>query len=235
MRILRRHGSEEGSDDDNPPPSTLPAEPTLECAPQSATTTEGEDTSSDKLVKELAGEHSNTPEVEREGVVVVDNATLHQFGCSSIEDILTRLPAPLPTLSHRNRCSLTFPHPRFEGDDFELRVDYQNVALEYCFNGGNNDSVLGFVRVRNLAYYKHVFVRFTRNDWATFEDVQAQFVSTEQEGHNDRFIFELPVNPELGPCIGFAICYSVNGQDYWDNNDNENYRINVMHRVNEAN
>ncbi len=63
--VLRRHGSKEGSDDDNPPPSTLPAEPSLECAPQSATTTEGDDTSSDELVEELARENSNAPEVER--------------------------------------------------------------------------------------------------------------------------------------------------------------------------
>ncbi len=148
----------------------------------------------------------------------------------SIEDVLSRLPAPQlrPSTISRDRCScsFTFPHPLFEEDDFQLRVDTHNVMLEFCVHGGNTDTVTGYVRVRNLAFHKYVGARFTRDGWATWKEVPAVFLKSDEEGHTDRFVFELPVgHSSQGSCIEFAVHYCVNGREYWDNNNEDNYKI----------
>ncbi|GCB80035.1 protein phosphatase 1 regulatory subunit 3D-like [Scyliorhinus torazame] len=117
-----------------------------------------------------------------------------------------------------------FINPK-EDVNFEERVNRQKVCLEAV-----TDSELiisGTILVINLAYHKEVTVRYTCSDWNLFADVPALFESS-IEGKSDRFTFtlNLPIHAlKPGSCVQFAIKYTVNGIDFWDNNDNNNYRM----------
>ncbi len=56
--------------------------------------------------------------------------------------------------------------------------------------------------------------------------MKAIFLKSDEEARTDRFVFELPVEHGCpGTCIDFAVHYCVNGRDYWDNNNENNYGI----------
>lgn len=77
-----------------------------------------------------------------------------------------------------------------------------------------------FIRVANLAYEKHVTVRWSNDKWATFQDKDATF-STSLNRESDMFEFVLPFQEE----IEFAAPYQVDGIEVWDNNAGGNYQF----------
>ncbi|XP_078092459.1 uncharacterized protein LOC144508431 [Mustelus asterias] len=117
-----------------------------------------------------------------------------------------------------------FTNPK-EGVNFDERVIRQKVCLEAVTD---TELVLsGTILVLNLAYHKEVIVRYTCSDWDVFTDVPALFESS-IEGKTDRFTFTLNLSVHVlkpGSCVQFAIKYTVNGIDFWDNNDSNNYRM----------
>ncbi|XP_070574156.1 protein phosphatase 1 regulatory subunit 3C-like [Ptychodera flava] len=86
-------------------------------------------------------------------------------------------------------------------------------------------SVKANVRVANIAFEKSVKVRFTITDWATHYDLPARYVDNSNDGHTDKFTFEiaLPRDFVIGCRLEFAVKYEVDGQTYWDNNSDDNY------------
>lgn len=89
-------------------------------------------------------------------------------------------------------------------------------------------AVLGLIRVKNIAFNKKVTVRYTMNGWETYRDIWADYVSSSADKSTDKFTFRIPTFSWLfeDKCdIEFALCYRVNGVEYWDNYDDENYRI----------
>ena len=112
--------------------------------------------------------------------------------------------------------------PLFNDDDIDLRVTRQKVILEYCIHGHNN-ALTGVIRVHNICYHKHVFIRVTQDQWKSFKDITAEYTSS--EGLNDRFEFSYDVvtGDSTGNELQFAICYQSQAGEFWDNNDNENY------------
>ena len=114
-----------------------------------------------------------------------------------------------------------FHQPSFREEDFELLVKRNKVSLEFCL--WNEDSISGFVNVANLGFQKAVFVRATANQWETWEDIPAEFLSSDAELERDRFTFSLPFETQ----VEFAIAYTVQGMTFWDNNKGNNYFITV--------
>jgi protein phosphatase 1 regulatory subunit 3A/B/C/D/E len=113
-----------------------------------------------------------------------------------------------------------------------------------------NSVILVSIKVKNLGLEKRVFARCTDNDWQTFADLPAQYVGgVDNLGYEyDRFCvavrrpattpsgmisaertvaepMDLRRMPVAAATVEFAICYQVNGQTYWDNNEFANYRI----------
>jgi hypothetical protein len=105
-------------------------------------------------------------------------------------------------------------------------------------------------KVQNLAYNKVVGVRWTDNNWATYTNSAASYELTNADGTErwgvdvkpagwvDYTRFGNPtwknvttgaVNsiPTGGQKIKFAIYYTVNGVTYWDNNNGQNYELNI--------
>lgn len=83
---------------------------------------------------------------------------------------------------------------------------------------------LGSVHLRNLAFQKEVFIRYTTDDWVSYKDANATYAATESSGlERWGFSLELPVSAQH---IEFAIGYKVAGATYWDNNLlRRNYRF----------
>lgn len=89
-------------------------------------------------------------------------------------------------------------------------------------------AILGLIRVKNIALKKEITVRYTSNNWKTHRDIWADYVSSSADKSTDKFTFRISIYSWLfeDKCdVEFALCYKVNGAEYWDNNDGVNYGI----------
>ncbi|KAJ2783671.1 Protein phosphatase 1 regulatory subunit 3B [Coemansia javaensis] len=103
------------------------------------------------------------------------------------------------------------------------------VVLEDVWLAGQ--AVCGTIKVHNLAFEKHVFVRATTDDWRSAADTPATFkrVVSGADGCRpglDRFDFALPAAAP-GSHISLCVCYRAGGQEHWDNNRGANYLFKI--------
>jgi hypothetical protein len=105
------------------------------------------------------------------------------------------------------------------------------VRVERVFLSSDNKNLVGAIAVQNLAFQKLVVARFTLDYWKTTSEVIADYnhdVLRRQNDGCDSFSFSIKLvdlaNLE-NKTMFFCIRYSVNGQDYWDNNNGINYRV----------
>ncbi|XP_068742440.1 protein phosphatase 1 regulatory subunit 3B-B-like [Montipora capricornis] len=119
---------------------------------------------------------------------------------------------------------LNFTHP-LKRQDFSGRLDQLKVSLEDIII--QDFSVNGTVRVRNVAHHKEVTVRYTFDGWSSYKEVVGQYIEKSHTASTDNFAFEIAMPTTLlEDCkLEFAICYSVPGVEFWDNNDGDNYRV----------
>ena len=101
----------------------------------------------------------------------------------------------------------------------------QNVCLDsvVCHEYG----VYGRVQVRNLAFEKEVFVRYTLDSWQTFEDKHAKYSGVSSVTNcADTFVFHIKV-PRVteDKKLQFAVCYRTGESEFWDNNFGDNFRL----------
>lgn len=170
------------------------------------------------------------------------------------------------TVSRRpRRYHLTpiFPQPGAAAD-FIDRIRDRCICLESAMEedvddeeddgsdyfGVNGWSVLGTVRVRNLAFHKTVHARASADGWRSHADVPASYLPGSCDGFSDRFAFEIrPGIPPTGGVFGaapfprrlpnggrleFAVRFQCQGSQYWDNNLGANYVFSVEPLINPA-
>lgn len=77
--------------------------------------------------------------------------------------------------------------------------------------------------VKNLAYSKTVTVRYTQDNWATYQDVPLSYSSSIIGTDLEQWSVTLNLNEESMDSFQYCIRYDVNGQTYWDNNFGANY------------
>eukprot|EP00128_Syssomonas_multiformis_P015357 Colp12_sorted_trinity150504_noHs@35707 len=111
-----------------------------------------------------------------------------------------------------------YVQPNFEG-----RCAHMPVTLELV--NASFPTIAGHIIVHNIAYEKTVFVRYTSDNWQTYQDSQARYLNSLPCGKLDRFsfAFNLPMELGINARVDFAICYRSAGQEFWDNNFNQNY------------
>ncbi|KJH52710.1 putative phosphatase regulatory subunit [Dictyocaulus viviparus] len=88
-------------------------------------------------------------------------------------------------------------------------------------------SLIGQINVANISFFKEVVVRYTTNDWTTFDEVAASYSHNVFGVHNvDAFVFSISLKSEMktGQCE-FCVRFTVNGFDFWDNNRGKNYQV----------
>jgi protein phosphatase 1 regulatory subunit 3A/B/C/D/E len=109
--------------------------------------------------------------------------------------------------------------------NFHDLVRERNVCLERATGAlGSGLRVTGVVWVRNLAFEKRVFVRWTADEWASHADAVGQYV--EGDGFADRFRFEFnpPSNLKAGQRVQMCLRFEAGGVgEFWDSNCGQNY------------
>ena len=95
------------------------------------------------------------------------------------------------------------------------RLEYQAPSS----NGYRIEAVL-----QNYAYHKNVFVRYTTDGWLTFREQPMSYSETNSDG-TETWAATLGINTGNIPQGDFkyAICYRVNGNEYWANNFGTDY------------
>ena len=89
---------------------------------------------------------------------------------------------------------------------------------------GYNGKIDIGARVKNIAFEKKVTVRYTTDNWATYNDIDLSY-STNQpyDDGTELWNTELSISDNSYSKLIYAIKYEVNGQTYWDNNFGRNY------------
>jgi hypothetical protein len=111
----------------------------------------------------------------------------------------------------------------------------QPVIVERVFLSGDRDDLVGIVAVANLAFQKNVVARFTFDYWKTSSEVIAEYIHHFQRSKHtdgrDRFKFHIKLadldNLEA-KTLFFCVRYTINGQEYWDNNNSTNFQVNFL-------
>ena len=141
------------------------------------------------------------------------------FPCSASSSLQgsCKPPSSPKVTSPTHKRRFEFTQPGSEPNFFE-RISQEHIVLESV--RAESRTLHGNIRVSNLAYDKEICIRWTHDNWKTCHDTSAVFCAN--DGHTDRFSFELPIN---GDDVQFALRYRTNGQEFWDNNRGRNYCV----------
>lgn len=128
----------------------------------------------------------------------------------------------------------SFAQPASDYLAFRNKLDKSSVSLENVIVRDSENSLIGTVKVKNIAYDKDVTIRATSDKWKSFEDVNCSYV--EQPGLSAspvvrnlydtfRFRLQLPDSDSGSKEMEFCVRYSTDGAEFWDNNAGANYIV----------
>ncbi|XP_066579004.1 protein phosphatase 1 regulatory subunit 3E [Amia ocellicauda] len=131
-----------------------------------------------------------------------------------------------------SECAVLQFQPPVTRPDFDVLLRCQRVCVESVSPGPV--CVTGTVRVQNLSFHKQVLIRYTFDRWASHSQVTGAYLPPTVQHFSlstDRFQFRLPLPAPpcsplaLPPSLEFAVCYCVQGEEFWDSNEGQNYAI----------
>ncbi|KAJ3036402.1 hypothetical protein HDV00_002769 [Rhizophlyctis rosea] len=226
----------------------LPATPSVDSLPQPSLETRKGDLKSVLRVKKLlsseerqqfrrqqAGKEKKAVRFNSralQSVCVFKRATIpseiHSSPRFTLEDTEEDLRPVLPELYRPSILCRNFP------PSLSPLPQSKNVGVERVYLDGR--TLVGIVRVRNLAFEKRVVVRYSFDLWNSVGEVVGKWHGgVLGEGGVDRFLWSVGVGAcfsgeESGDIAGkrvmqFAVRYEVAGQVFWDNNDGKNYEV----------
>ncbi|KAM9822966.1 protein phosphatase 1 regulatory subunit 3C-B-like [Syngnathus typhle] len=128
------------------------------------------------------------------------------------------------------RLTLGFPQPSANFQAFRAKLAENMVTLENCTV--TEQALRGTARVQNISFQKDVRVRITFDSWQSYRDVPCTYLQQRFGGpQTDIFEFDIDIPKVLDAKrkIEFCLSYSPGGQGqtFWDNNDGQNYTIEV--------
>ncbi|XP_075996599.1 protein phosphatase 1 regulatory subunit 3C-B-like [Genypterus blacodes] len=127
-------------------------------------------------------------------------------------------------ISCMRSLALDFKQPSTDYLDFRSRLLKNSVCLENC--SLQERSLTGTIKVRNIGFEKSVLIRATFNSWVSYTDLDCTFMNNVygcQDSDTFAFVLELPGYVPPQNRVEFCICFKVQGQALWDNNDGKNY------------
>ena len=137
------------------------------------------------------------------------------------------------------------------GDNYELSIELPNfipeaqqaensgaiIKVETVYLSSDRKSLIGRVAVRNLSFEKSVRVRYTMDSWRTTSESAAEHTNDVRKKHRDdgfdRFLFDIKIDDFSGvtdKTMFFCVRYNVAGQEYWDSNGGQNFRVEFHNR-----
>ncbi|KAF8954064.1 hypothetical protein BGZ46_003058 [Entomortierella lignicola] len=102
------------------------------------------------------------------------------------------------------------------------------MRVESVILSEDQTQLQGKILVQNIAFHKHVSVRYTSDFWQTHAEVSAEFEQSISGSSLDRFMFTVPLNMDrsaVEKSICMAVRYQVIGREFWDSNNGKNYQI----------
>ena len=111
--------------------------------------------------------------------------------------------------------------------------DLKPVQLEHLSISSDQQKLIGTCIVQNLSFHKRVAVHFTFDDWTTISEVEAEYyneVRNPLHDRCDRFRFHIKLSHQANveeKLLLLCIRYNVGGEEFWDNNNDINYRVDV--------
>ncbi|XP_017259708.1 protein phosphatase 1 regulatory subunit 3B [Kryptolebias marmoratus] len=125
-----------------------------------------------------------------------------------------------------DKLVLDFPQPSSDYLLFRQNLEKNLVSLEHCVL--KEKAFAGTIKVKNVSFEKSVRLRVTFDSWKSHLDVGCEYVKdTYPSSYCDTFSFTVPLPTELRPNerVEFAVCYRVDGNEFWDSNQGQNYHI----------
>jgi hypothetical protein len=135
--------------------------------------------------------------------------------------------ASLSEVESRATHEIRLTNPTHDGTWHE----HKQVHVEHLLLSPDGSTLVGTVAVQNVSFQKLVIVRFTLDDWKTTSETVAIYTKnsgTLPSDSCDRFIFHIDLSDvaSIGKkVLQLCVRYSVDGRDYWDNNNSMNYHI----------
>ncbi|KAH9906418.1 putative phosphatase regulatory subunit-domain-containing protein [Xylariomycetidae sp. FL2044] len=112
------------------------------------------------------------------------------------------------------------------------------ARLERVWMSPDQKCLIGSIAAANLAFQKSVVCRFTFDYWKTTSEVVAEYHHEirpkETETGHDRFQFSIKLSDLANlesKTLYFCVRYSVNNQEYWDNNNNMNFQVDFRKKM----
>jgi hypothetical protein len=112
------------------------------------------------------------------------------------------------------------------------------VRVERIFMASDNKTLIGTVACANISFHKLVVARFTLDYWKTTSEVVAEFNhdvrKKQKEDGYDRFNFNIKLADQANlesKTLLLCVRYTVNGQEFWDNNGSINYQVDFVKKA----
>ncbi|KAG2178705.1 hypothetical protein INT44_001858 [Umbelopsis vinacea] len=114
------------------------------------------------------------------------------------------------------------------------------VSMESIKLGQDQKSLVGSCRVSNISFHKQVLVRYSFNYWQDTHEIEASYREPCASGDAsnsalDRFMFNIPIVPTTNQTLFVCVKYTVNGREFWDNNEGHNYQVDITQMATPAN
>jgi hypothetical protein len=124
-----------------------------------------------------------------------------------------------------------FPIDTAQRLSLPVRVICVSIVSKYM-------ELVGSIAVSNIVFHKIVTVRYTLDNWNTVSDIHANFspgfLETDRAHGHDLFKFKISLADQENldaKALIFCVRYSVNGEEYWDNNNSANFQVNFRETV----
>ncbi|KAL1890334.1 hypothetical protein Sste5346_008336 [Sporothrix stenoceras] len=112
------------------------------------------------------------------------------------------------------------------------------VRLERVWLSPDQKSLHGSIACLNLAFSKSVVCRFTLDYWKTTSEIAAEYSAEivpriAPQGH-DRFNFTIKLSDLANlesKTMYFCIRYTVDGKEFWDNNNGSNFQLDFKKKM----
>ncbi|KAF2107177.1 putative phosphatase regulatory subunit-domain-containing protein [Lophiotrema nucula] len=121
-------------------------------------------------------------------------------------------------------------------DSFERKS--APIRVERIFLASDNQTLVGSVAAANISFQKFVVARFTLDYWKTTSEIVAEYnhdVRKKQSNDGyDRFNFNIKLADQANlesKTLLLCVRYNVNGQEFWDNNNNMNYQVDFVKKT----
>ncbi|ODV77625.1 carbohydrate-binding module family 21 protein [Suhomyces tanzawaensis NRRL Y-17324] len=133
------------------------------------------------------------------------------------------------------------------------------VFLERLFLTVDKKFLLGHIAVQNMAFEKHLTVRYSLDNWLTIIEIPTLYMADRpdilKKNNYDRFTFQIPLDSLFNSfrltgnsnentsddgrsqerTYELCIKYNIKNQEFWDNNNFKNYSIKLIKTVNSRN